>query len=693
MPLYTEPFSNTGNFEYLSGSELSDGVLKTSSGQRQSITKSVDIAEQESDFLYLSYLAQSIPSDSDLRIRLSPDGTQLCGYEGQPLNIGSYDLNGVNQYIQCADDDSFSFNVAGQDQPFSLVAWVYIDSFANNFGVCLKRNLSDNSDLEYTFYFGTDANLRLNLYMAGASIFLTTRSSQVFKTGQWYRVVATYDGSESPSGINLYANGFLLKLEASSASGGTYTGMTPAAGTFNIGAISSTLKSDGKISDVIMYDRELSSTEVLEDFAHSNPPSDFIHRWKFNGNANDSASSGAINGSPQNSPTNSTVDTDLPPFGYSLNEFDKRTLYLDGVNDYALITNYNDGDMEGFNWTINFWTKTYNSFSSFNRVFQINDQNLNPSSAGTNIAINGGDYKIFSRTTLGSPFFNFTSFGSPTDNWDMITITWNESDTKLRAYVNGTLGATSSAGNPNWDDHRYVYLGRNTNSYGQESLFANYSFATGCWDASQISKIYQSGYSSDPEFGFVQFIPLTGNASDIIGGNHGSVAGGVYYSDYWRPCPSTSLTGDVDISGHFESLSDFTFFIKNYSNRTSRSAELDEIVFASLLVGGGDLNGDYLTGDASITNNGFVSLSLSTGFGLSIPYISENHKPVVLSYSANQDATFCYGSPSGEVAFNIPSGAGVFKAPIKINAESGIYTSGIQSGNYVNLFFRYLIEY
>jgi len=135
--------------------------------------------------------------------------------------------------------------------PRTVAFWVNLDSF---------------NDGATTVGYGKDGkqngSFDLRVYNSGKIQFVGWGNDDggiSVSTGQWYHVTCTYDGS---TGISLYRNG------PESDNNPTATGAVNQLDTVNDvlkvgGSVDESLdKLDGQISDVRIYDKELTATEV-----------------------------------------------------------------------------------------------------------------------------------------------------------------------------------------------------------------------------------------------------------------------------------------------------------------------------------------------------------------------------------------------------------------------------------------------
>ena len=86
--------------------------------------------------------------------------------------------------------------------------------------------------------------------------------------GQWIHLVGTYDGSSSASGIKIYLNG--TRVDDTDFTIGTYVAMSNGTAPIQIGR-RLTNYMNGKVSNISIFNNELTSTEVLKLYANGVP--------------------------------------------------------------------------------------------------------------------------------------------------------------------------------------------------------------------------------------------------------------------------------------------------------------------------------------------------------------------------------------------------------------------------------------
>tara|TARA_S200002703_G_scaffold121106_1_gene106944 strand:- start:1242 stop:2156 length:915 start_codon:yes stop_codon:yes gene_type:complete len=192
-------------------------------------------------------------------------GSKWVLYNKNIFNTYSVDLDGSNDYIDCGGDADFSFtDGSGNDNPFSISAWVKLDG--NN-----RTRVAGKGNLEWLFGTGSTSKFSIFLWSNDStSAYLAKEETSVLATGTWHHIVATYDGSNNVSGINLYRAGSLVTM--SDVSSGTYAGMASQQGSLRLGQweLNSSVM-NGLIDEVSVFNYELTSSQVTTIYNGGTP--------------------------------------------------------------------------------------------------------------------------------------------------------------------------------------------------------------------------------------------------------------------------------------------------------------------------------------------------------------------------------------------------------------------------------------
>jgi len=183
---------------------------------------------------------------------------------------GAFDFD--EQYAVVIDDnDVYSFGDGTDDSPFSIAAWIYNDG-SNGYQIIVSKNGSATTSYDEWYFALVNQKLYLILYDKNANAYRFKITDSTISTG-WHLVVATYDGSGGTSAadkITLYVDD--VDTASTTGSVGTYVAMENLDGLVRIGA---GFYSSGvlayyfrdKIDNVMIFDKELSASEVLSLYA------------------------------------------------------------------------------------------------------------------------------------------------------------------------------------------------------------------------------------------------------------------------------------------------------------------------------------------------------------------------------------------------------------------------------------------
>jgi hypothetical protein len=195
------------------------------------------------------------------------DSTSVTADYGATGKIGNaMDFQVANtDYIRVADSDDLSFtDGSGNDEPFTISAWVKPESISNYMIIVGKYDTAGTK--EYEIDVSDTGALRIFLWDDGGySAGIGVTSTSTLSSGNWYHVVTTYDGSETEGGLKIYVNGILQSTTSSSS--GSYDGMQNEAVDLIIGSRrpgTYEIPFDGVMDEVGFWNRELSDWEVMQ---------------------------------------------------------------------------------------------------------------------------------------------------------------------------------------------------------------------------------------------------------------------------------------------------------------------------------------------------------------------------------------------------------------------------------------------
>ena len=183
-------------------------------------------------------------------------------------NTYSVDFDGTNDYVDCGGSSDFSFtDGSGNDSAFSISAWVKFDN--TNRARLLSKDTSTSSR---EYLFGTNATNKFNMLLGNGSVNLDIQNNTTLNNTDWFHVVATYDGSETASGLKVYVNADASSLTNNSL--GSYSGMPSTSGNLEIGRFANGHSFfNGLVDEVAVFNSALSASDVTAIY-NSGVPAD-----------------------------------------------------------------------------------------------------------------------------------------------------------------------------------------------------------------------------------------------------------------------------------------------------------------------------------------------------------------------------------------------------------------------------------
>jgi len=188
-------------------------------------------------------------------------------------NTYSTNFEGAGDVVDCgnpaggAGGQLFSFtDGAGNDQPFSLSVWANVDPTEPWRGWIEKYEVGQ---AEYSFrpvYSSGDVHFFIYDNIAGG--YINAKVLNINQKGEWALYTATYDGSGTTAGMKIYVNG--VESQSSFHQGGTYNGMQTTTSSLDLGN-GNTNPYVGDLDECSIYDKELSTAEIVELYNLGNP--------------------------------------------------------------------------------------------------------------------------------------------------------------------------------------------------------------------------------------------------------------------------------------------------------------------------------------------------------------------------------------------------------------------------------------
>ena len=248
-------------------------------------------------------------------------------------NTKSILLDGVDDYVNVADNSNLSFGNGSSDSPFSISAWVKMTDSTRFY--ILNKGLVFSTNYEYLLNINASDKLGLFLYDSSNN----SRIGRLYNTAltsyenQWVHICSTYNGSGLSSGIKVYLNG--VRVDDTDSNSGTYVAMENGNRPLNIGRTETALYSNGNIDETAVFNSELSQSDITSIY-NGGVPNDIsslspVSWWRCGDG--DTSPTLTDNGSGGNNGTMtnfSTFSTDVP-----VELFSRKSIALDGVDDFV----------------------------------------------------------------------------------------------------------------------------------------------------------------------------------------------------------------------------------------------------------------------------------------------------------------------------------------------------------------------
>jgi hypothetical protein len=203
------------------------------------------------------------------------------------------DFNGVNSDIEVDDDPLLTFTIGDTvDSPMSISAWISIDD-TMDFPIINKQGTGGS---EWLFSAGYNT-LNFQIYDTSVPANLQIQYTELDGyTNTVIHVCATYDGGSNHTGLSLYLNGTSV---GATQGNGAYVRTENTVEDVNIGSWLDTWYSDGQIANIKIFNKELSSAEVLSEYNSQDQTDSLIAFYSLSSDALDTGGNG-LNGTESN---------------------------------------------------------------------------------------------------------------------------------------------------------------------------------------------------------------------------------------------------------------------------------------------------------------------------------------------------------------------------------------------------------
>jgi len=363
-------------------------------------------------------------------------------------------FNGSSAYINCGDNDLFSFGDGVTDYPFSISAWINMDD-ATNFSIINKEYGANEGDGREWVLLSNGGDQLVFLLRDDSELAIIGRylnSPITNYEGVWIHVAATYDGTGTSAGIKIFLNG--VRVDDQEQVSGVYVAMENTDQICQIGKFY-TYYTDGKIRDVRLYSGELTQGQVNKDYkigeVISTSTISLIAEYKLHRNARDSGlhSLHAVN-------TDVTFPKFTVPTAYSFGDTVENPMFKKVEGDVVLEANTtNPGgifyDSKNAYGVWEFDIRKANETSTINLVFLLDSGLIGYNFYHDNLE----RITIQTFPALGTLMQSATG-SHPINTWYNIRIVRNETANQyvsgaigtMAVYVNGSLMPVSVGTNP-----------------------------------------------------------------------------------------------------------------------------------------------------------------------------------------------------------------------------------------------------
>lgn len=226
------------------------------------------------------YAANFVPPAKQLNLsnNLTWSDLQLNNNDGNFINSPTYSsldggaivFDGVDDYISVNDSPTTNFTTEE-----TLSVWFYQTNTVAAWAGLIGKGTTDSNE-QYCLMLNAD---RQNLYWdigAGSGPYIQPVLSTVYKLNAWNHIVATHTRTAGSSTLRVYFNGTQISGTTLSPTASPNTSTSP----FTIGGCrvgGANLFFPGRVSQVQIYNRELSATEINQNYrsglARYYPPS------------------------------------------------------------------------------------------------------------------------------------------------------------------------------------------------------------------------------------------------------------------------------------------------------------------------------------------------------------------------------------------------------------------------------------
>lgn len=174
----------------------------------------------------LAYGATGLATDYTLSEAVNAWDTPFTNTAALHLGLGQIPIispNGTDEELDTLDINGYSFGAdgtTGNEPSISIGMWIKIATtvsgslFAKRTGAPREWRMRMNS-----------GKLQMDLTDTSTGAEINSVGNAAISTATWHHVVATYDGSEAPGGIDLYVDGAVIASTDADNQGGIYAAL------------------------------------------------------------------------------------------------------------------------------------------------------------------------------------------------------------------------------------------------------------------------------------------------------------------------------------------------------------------------------------------------------------------------------------------------------------------------------------
>lgn len=484
-----------------------------------------------------------------------------------------------NDASSVPDHADFSFtDGAGNDDPFSILMRVRMDIAS---GALVNKFTSAGNLREWRFHRNANV-IRIetnNFDDANKLVGRATGDISAFD-GLWVHLAATYDGSETNGGFNIYLNG--IDVDTSDIGAGAYTGMSDTNSKVEFGTRDAGDYYDGGMAEVKIYASEFTPSQVLSDYNGTHIAANLKGYWQIDEGV----------GLPQDTSGNghhfdaNTADwatgfdrigvkvtaTGVSSGEHTVSTTGRPVLHFDGINDKVVVP-HDPSLAPTTAITIEEW-------------FYCDDVTADDPHVTKHKAIVDRSFHV--GTAFSKFGFLFSSDGAAwvadnrldavvNDTWYHGVVTWDAASTDWVIYLNGVAGSTGNWAGPLFASTVDLVMGTSGNEAnwltGDIGEVRIYNRAL---TPAEVTEHYNGVFTN--ETGLISYWSLHEGAgvvaSDSEGTNDGNIVGATWGNETLRIYVDDTLRDVKDGASVPDSANNWTF-IENYSMLYMESHEIE----------------------------------------------------------------------------------------------------------------------